>query len=207
MSRTGGSGSRCIDVVAAVLRLLVAAPVALGAQASIVAEVGTAGFAGGAADTSAGGGAFRPYHLTTLGVRLQHRWRRVGWAVGALTSRADVAVDGSDVLVALKHQLRLLEIGAEASVLIARPGPAASLWALAGPLLDRWSPEGGERRQRVGGQVGATLEWSLGGRFSGSLRGAVALTRSAFEDAELPAGYERRAMWRRSLAGGVCLRL
>ncbi len=207
MPPTAGSSSRCGDVVAIALGLLVVAPGALGAQWSIVAEVGTAGFAGGATDTSAGGGTFRPYRLTILGARLERRWHRFGLAAGALTSGADVAVDGSEVLVALKNQLRLLEIGAEASLLLARPGPAASLWARAGPLLDSWSPKGGERRQRVGGQVGASLEWSLGGRLSGSLRGAVALTRSAFEDGELPAGYERRAMWRRSWVGGVRLRL
>jgi hypothetical protein len=184
-----------------------ALPAALGAQWSVAAEIGTGGFGGAAMDTSAGGGGTaRPYNLTTIGARLEHARGPVVVGVVVLRGGADVAIDGPDILVAMKHQFRLVEIAVRGSVRVARPG-AAVVRLVAGPLLDRWSPEGGERRDRAGGEAGVLLEWSLGGRVSASLRGAAALTKSVFQADELPAGYERHAMWRRMLAGSVHFRL
>ena len=189
---------------------LLAAPLPrLVGQWSVAVEAGMAGFAGGSTDTAAATdpGSFRPYYPATVLVRLDRRWSRIGVGIGLLYCSAGVAEESSEFAVVAKDLLELYEIAPEASVLVAKPGPGGALRVHVGPVLDLWFPKGDSRRTRPGGHATISLEWALGGRLTGALRAGLALTGSAFDEGELPSRFERRAMWRRSLSGGVRVRL
>src|SRR5690242_7255013 len=102
MPRTAGSSSKCGDVRAVLVLCLLgllAAPLPLGAQWGIGVEVGTAGFGGGASDTSsAGRGALRPYGPTILGLDLDRRFGRIAVVIGVRRAVAGLAEESADVL-------------------------------------------------------------------------------------------------------------
>ena len=187
--------------------LLVSQP-RLAAQWSLAVEATASYYDGVSRDSGADPTAFRPHHPTSVGLRVDRRFGRLGFGVGAaLGGGADLIAENSSVGAILKDALDLFEVAPEVALLPGRTGPGLAVRVHAGPLIDIWSREGGDTRTRAGGQVGVSLESPLSRRFAGSLRVAAALTSSLFREGELPPGFERRAMWRRSVSLGLRYRL
>jgi hypothetical protein len=187
--------------------LLLASP--LHAQArrwNVTIEGGEMRFGGTSADTSFDAtGAFRPSRPATLGLRLERGTGAVRLGVGLLYGAGPAALIGPDVSVAaVGDPLRLLELAPTVSWRISRMG-AASLWAGAGPIVDRWSWSAAATRLRVGGEVAGRLEAPLGNTTALTVRLGLARTPSILEDDDLPPTFERRASWRSSIALGLAL--
>ncbi|HYT04310.1 MAG TPA: hypothetical protein VEM13_05445 [Gemmatimonadales bacterium] len=179
----------------------------LAAQWSVALEAAASYYGGASRDTAADPTAIRPHHPTGLGVRVDRRLGRLGVGVAAALARPDVIVENSGAGAILKGALDLYEIAPEATVLVSRASSVVAVRVHAGPLIDIWSPSGEGTRTRLGGHAGLSLECPIGGRFAGSIRAGGALTGSLFDDGELPSGFERRAMWRSSVALSLRYRL
>ncbi len=190
------------------LGLLLVSQPRLAAQWSLAVEATASYYGGSSRDSGADPTAFRPHHPTSVGLRVDRRFGRLGFGVGtALGGGVDLIAENSSVGAILKDALDLFEVAPELALLLGRTGPGPAVRVHAGPLIDIWSPEGADTRTRTGGHVGLSLEWPVSRRFAGTLRGAAALTSSLFKEGELPPGFERRAMWRRSVSLGLRYRL
>ena len=190
-----------------VLGLLIASQPRLAAQWSLAVEATASSYGGTSRDGGADPTAFRPHHPTSVGLRVDRRFGGMAVGVGAALAGSDLIAENSSVGAILKDALDLFEVAPEVALLLGRTGPGLAVRVHAGPLIDIWSPQGGDTRTRLGGQAGLSLEWPVTRRFAGSLRGAAALTGSLFKQGELPPGFERRAMWRRSVSLGLRFRL
>ena len=187
--------------------LVLASQPRLAGQWSLAVEATTSCYDGVSRDSGADPTSFRPHHPTSVGLRVDRRFGRLGFGVGAALAGADLIAENSSVGAILKDALDVFEVAPEVALLLGRTGPGPALRVHAGPLIDVWSRAGDDTRTRAGGQVGLSLESPVSRRFAGSLRVAAALTSSLFREGELPPGFERRAMWRRSVSLGLRYRL
>ena len=188
------------------LGLLLVSQPRLAAQWSVAVEATASYYGGTSRNGEADPTAFRPHHPTSLGLRVDRRFGRWGVGVGAALAGADLIAENGSVGAILKDALDLFEVAPEVAVTLGRTGPGLAVRVHAGPLIDIWSPGGTDTRTRTGGQAGLSLEWPVSRRFAGSVRGAAAVTGSLFKEGELPPGFERRGMWRRSKECGASSR-
>jgi hypothetical protein len=189
------------------LWLFAAAPLA--AQWSVGAEVGMLRFWGTSIDTVTPGdpSRARPSPSTSYAVRVQRQVGRIGLGIGVLYSKGGAGVEQGSVAIDEKGLLKLYEVAPEVSFLVAKPGPGGGLRLRVGPMYDRWSLKGGTNPRRVGAHAAVSLDWPLGGRWTGSLEGGAAVSAGVFEEEDLPPEYVRRATWWRSISTGVRVRL
>jgi hypothetical protein len=158
-------------------------------QWAVGAEVGADRFWGGSAETTPEGRSFRPYRPTTFGVGVVRRSGTWGVGLHIRYASAALALEGHDALV------------------IAAVGAGNQLLLHGGPLFEIWSVTDEGSRSRVGVQAAVSLLMPLGGRLAGTLSTGAALTPSPFTSDQLDTGFERRALWRRRVAGGLEYRL
>jgi hypothetical protein len=188
--------------------LVLAAPLqGQGHRWSFALEAGQMQFGGTSADTSTDGiGAFRPSRPSTLGLRAERGNGSVRVGLGLLYAAGPATLVGPDVSVtATGDPLTLLELAPGVSWRVAQLG-AGSLRLDGGAVIDRWSWAVAPTRWRIGAEVGARVEAPLGSSTALSARLGVARTASVLEEADLPASFERRPSWRRSVAIGLLLR-
>jgi len=189
------------------LWLFAAAPLA--AQWSVGAEVGMLRFWGTAIDTVTPGdpSRARPSPSTSFGVRVQRHFGPVGLGIGVSYSKGGAGVENKTVAVEQKGLVKFYEIAPEVSFRVARLGPGGALRLHVGPSYDRWSLTDGSDTRRIGARAAVAVDWSLGGRFIGTLQGGAAVSAGVFGREDLPFEFARRATWRRSVSTGVRLRL
>lgn len=182
---------------------------ALPAQGSwgLATELGMAFFSSAAVDS--GGRSFHPDGRTTSCLRLERRFAagRAGVGLALLYAPGGIALTSGDVTATQAGVLDLYGIAPELSWRLVATARGSSLVAHAGPVVEIWSVSGEGDRTRVGGRGALSLEWPITGRLSGQVRAGVTLTGSPFDAAELPAGFEPRALWRRSVALALRYRL
>lgn len=176
------------------------------AQWWVGAEVGSDRFWGGTEESTAEQRSFRPYRPTTFGIGLARRAGKVGAGLRLRYSSASLALEGEDALVAAKG---IFAVYSAAPELVYRLTGIASneLVLHGGPLFEVWSSSGEDSQTRLGLQVGASLIVPLAARLAGSLTAEAAVIPSPFTDAELDPSFDRRALWRRRVAGGLEYRL
>jgi hypothetical protein len=183
-----------------------AAPAA--AQWSVAIDAAATVFSGASRDTTlAEPTGFHPHRPTLFAGRVDRRVGRLGVGLAVGVAGADLIEEGPDAGAVVKHILDLVEVAPEVSLLVAATPAGAALRVHAGPLVDVWSPDGGDDRTRVGGHAAASLEWPIAGRLAGVVRAGAAVTGSLFNADELPPGFVRRAMWRRTVSLGARYRL
>jgi hypothetical protein len=189
------------------LWLFAAAPLA--AQWSVGAEVGMLRYWGTSLDTVATSDAARarPSPSTSYAVRVQRQFGRIGLGIGVLYSRGGAGVEQGPVAIDEYGLLKLYEVAPHVSFLVAKPGPGGGLRLRVGPMYDRWSLKGGTNPRRVGAHAAVALDWSLGGRFAGTLQCGGAVSGSVFGTENLPVEFGPRATWRGAMSAGVQLRL
>jgi hypothetical protein len=169
--------------------------------------VGEMRFSGASVDTAAGSSVSqRPYRPTTLELRVDRGFGRIGLGLGLLYASPGLAQEDAELAVVLKDAFDWLEIAPEASFRLVRKGAGVAVRAHAGPIVDLWDL-GDESRSLVGAQAALSVDAPLFGRLTGSVRAGAAVTRSLFQAGEPPPGFETRAMWRRSLSLGLRYRL
>ena len=172
-------------------------------QWAIAAEVGADRFWGGSAETTPEGRSFRPYRPTTFGAGLVRRAGPVGFGLRLRYASATLALEGSDALVGAKGVFTVYSAAPEVIYRIATVGAGNQLLLQGGPLFEIWSVIDEDSRSRVGVQAAVSVLVPLGGRFAGTLSAGAAVTSSPFTSDQLDTGFERRALWRRRVAGGL----
>ena len=136
------------------LGLLLVSQPRLAAQWSVAVEATASYYGGTSRNGEADPTAFRPHHPTSLGLRVDRRFGRWGVGVGAAVAGADLIAENGSVGAILKDALDLFEVAPEVALLLGRTGPGLGVRVHAGPLIDVWSPQGGDTRTRLGGQAG-----------------------------------------------------
>ena len=194
-------------VAALAVWLFGAAPLA--AQWSAGVEVGMLRFWGTSIDTVTPGDPTRarPSPSTSFSVKVQRDFGRVGVGIGVLYSKGGAGVENATVAVEEKNLIKVYEVAPEVSFRVARLGPGGALRLHVGPSYDRWSLTDGSDTRRIGARAAVAVDWSLGGRFIGTLQGGAAVSAGVFGREDLPFEFARRATWRRSVSTGVRLRL
>jgi hypothetical protein len=200
-----GAGPVSCGSIAVVLALFFWVPPALG-QWTAGVELGADRFWGGSVEVAPEHRSFRPYRPTTFGTALERSSGRAGVGIRLLYTEASLALEGSDAVVAAKGIFKVYSASPEVSYRIASIGSGSHVLLRFGPLFEVWRVVDQNTRTRIGIQGAASLGIPLSGRFAGALYAGAALTRSPFEDGELP-GYELRALWRRRFAVGLRYRL
>jgi hypothetical protein len=185
------------------LALLIATPSQARSQWSVSLAVESDRFWGGSLENAPEHKSFRPYRPTVFGAGLQRQAGSIGLGVRVRYTEASLGLEGSDAVVALKGAFTVVGIAPEVSYRIVTLGPGNQLRIHLGPLVEFWDPIDVEGRTRLGAQGAVSLGVPLGGPFTLSLGGSLALISSPFEPDELIDGYERRALWRRGFAAGL----
>jgi hypothetical protein len=170
-------------------------------------EVGSDRFWGSSVEAAEPHRSFRPYRPTTFGIGLTQQARRLGLALHLRYAGASLALEGADAVVAIKGIYSLYHASPELVYRIATLASTTELRLHAGPLFELWSMEGEKSQFRAGVHGAVSLRVPFGGRFAGSFTAGAAVTGSPLADGQLLDGYERRALWRRSVAAGLEYRL
>jgi len=178
------------------------------AQWSLGLDLGASRFSGTARDTSAAGPATAgPGHPTTLALRVDRRSGSAGVGVSVLYASVGVTEENGDFAVVQKDLLTFVEVAPEVSWRFARTDSGAALRLHAGPVADVWHPDGSTSRTLIGARGALSVEWPIAGRLAGSVHAGAVVTGAVFEEDDLPAGFQRRATWRRSASVGLRYRL
>lgn len=175
-------------------------------QWTVGAEIGSNRFWGGSEETAAEHRSFRPYRPTTFGIGLARRADELGAGLRLHYSSASLALEGQDGLVAAKGVFQVYGADVHLAYRLARIS-ANALTLEAGPLFEIWSVSGEESQARLGIQTGLSFRVPLGRGLVGSLTAGAAVIPSPFTESQLEAGFQRRPLWRRRLAGGLEIRL
>jgi hypothetical protein len=196
---------RRLVVVAALLVLPVDAAMS---QWIIGLDAGVGRFGGSAHDTSSSGGPpqWRPGDVPTIGLRLERGMGRVAVGLRGSYGKPGLTATGEDLIVTDKSAGQLIELATLVAVRVGGIGPSGVVRAELGPALHLWK-FGDDMRSRVSALGALAYEWPMAGRFSGAIRLEGAMSRSWFEEGDLPPEYELRATWRYGVTLGVRYRL
>ncbi|MEX2157612.1 MAG: hypothetical protein WD773_12335 [Gemmatimonadales bacterium] len=177
------------------------------AQWRIGLELASTNYGGSAQDTSGTGPPHAgPGDATTIGLRLDKAFSRVGMSLRASYGKAGLSFTGRGLTVTDKTSGHVLEAASLLGFQVAGIGPSGAVRAELGPALHLWK-FGDEIRARVGAVGAVAYEWPVAGRFSGAIRLEGALAKSWFDAADVPPEYERRATWRYGVTLGLRYRL
>lgn len=193
----------------ALVALLTAFPdrVVLG-QWYVGLELGSTRYGGSARDTSSGTGppTFRPGAAPMIGLRVERTMGRLGAALRASFGKPGLAADGMDLTVIDKSSGELFEVATLVAVRVGGIGPSGAVRAELGPALHLWK-FGDDLHSRIGAVGAAVYEWPVAGRFSGAIRLEGGVSRSWFEEGDLPPKYDLRPTLRYGVTLGLRYRL
>lgn len=175
------------------------------AQWGVGLEVQRAAYGGTSRDTSAGGpgGSFRPGNTPAVTVRLDRRIGRTAIGLGIRYSRSSVVLDTPDLFVGIHNELDMLEFAPEIRVRIARAPAGASLLLYGGPVVCVCRLKDQDTRIVPGAIAGVAGEFPLFDRLALLVRVGGGLTRSVFQDGELPPEFERHTARRSEIGFGL----
>ncbi|HET7042543.1 MAG TPA: hypothetical protein VFI13_11010 [Gemmatimonadales bacterium] len=170
------------------------------ARWSVTLERGATTYSETAHDSSSPPAQLLPWHPALYTLRLTRQGARFGVGLSVAHASGQVAGRVGSTTLLVDEGLDLNELAAELSLVAARTGNGAELRLHAGPLLDRWSPEGADARWTYGGQAGASLTAPVTARLALSLRGDVAVTTNEARAADFPPDVTRAGTLRRGRA-------
>ncbi len=115
---------------------------------------------------------------------------------------------GNALRIIADNAFKLSAFSASLSVPIKRFPAGPSLRPSLGVLLERWASPGAPTQTIAGAQAGLALEIPLTKSLSVTLSADAGFTPgSPFLDEIVPEGFRTRSTWRRTLAGGVVVKL
>jgi len=192
-----------------VVASLVALPMdAAVAQWAVGVELGAARFGGSARDTANTGAPaqWRPGDVSTISLRLERALGRFGVALKGSYGKPGLSAIGQGLIVTDKSSGQLVEVATVVAVRVGGIGPSGAVRAEIGPALHLWK-FGDDMHSGVGALGALAYEWPVAGRFSGAIRLEGMLSKSWFEEGDLPPEYELRMTWRYGVAVGLRYRL
>lgn len=175
------------------------------AQWGIGLELQRAAYGGTSRDTSTGGpgGSFRPGSTPAVTFRLDRRFGRTAVGLGVRYSRSSVLLDTRDLFVGIHNELATVEFAPEIRVRIARAHSGASLDLYGGPVVGVSMLKDHDTRVVSGAIAGVAGEFPLFDRLALLVRAGGGLTRSVFQDGELPPEFERHTTRRSEIGFGL----
>ena len=192
-----------------VVAALVALPVDVATgQWTIGVEMGAARFGGSAHDTTNGSGPpqWRPGDVPTISLRLGRSMGRFGIALKGSFGKPGLSALGQGLTITDKSSGQLMEVATLVAVRVGGIGPSGALRAELGPALHLWK-FGDDMHSGVGALGALAYEWPVAGRISGAIRLEGLLSKSWFEEGDLPPEYDLRMTWRYGMTVGVRYRL
>jgi len=192
-----------------VVAALVALPVDVATgQWTIGVEMGAARFGGSAHDTTNGSGPpqWRPGDVPTISLRLGRSMGRFGIALKGSFGKPGLSALGQGLTITDKSSGQLMEVATLVAVRVGGIGPSGALRAELGPALHLWK-FGDDMHSGVGALGALAYEWPVVGRISGAIRLEGLLSKSWFEEGDLPPEYDLRMTWRYGMTVGVRYRL
>ncbi|MEO8294547.1 MAG: hypothetical protein ABI613_03450 [Gemmatimonadota bacterium] len=156
----------------------------------ITPEIGSARFSGNARSISDETLSGHPDGASTWGIRFDRSSRRLRLSVGVLYASTGVVFEDDQVIAGIKNALTLLEVTPELSATIFHVG-GGQLRLHGGMAIDRWSPDGDNRRTALGGLGALSLEAPLTPRLNLAVRWEAVITGSVFDENDLPSTFER----------------
>lgn len=177
-------------------------------QWTIGLEVGAARFGGSAHDTSNGNGPpdWRPGDVPTIGLRLERGVGRFGIGLKGSYGKPGLTATGEGLIITDKTSGELIELATLVAVRVGGIGPSGVVRAELGPALHLWK-FGDDMHSRVSALGALAYEWPVAGRFSGAIRVEGMVSRSWFEEGDLPPAYDLRLTWRYGVTFGLRCRL
>jgi hypothetical protein len=142
----------------------------------------------------------------TIAFRIDRRLGRIAVAVRASLGTPGVAGDQGPISVADKSTGQVVEVATLVAVRVGGIGPSGAVRAELGPALHLWDIDDNVRT-RVSALGALAYEWPVAGRFSGAIRLEGTLSKSWFEEGELPPQYELGMTWRYGVTVGLRYRL
>jgi hypothetical protein len=192
-----------------VVASLVALPLATAlAQWTLGVDLGTARYGGSAHDTANTGAPaqWRPGDVTTIGLRVDRRLGRLGVGLKASYGKPGLTGAGQGLTITDKTAGELIEVATLVAVRVGGIGPSGVVRAELGPALHLWK-FGDDMRSRFSALGTVAYEWPVAGRFSGAIRAEGMMSRSWFEEGDLPPEYDLRLTWRYGVTLGLRYRL
>lgn len=175
------------------------------AQWGVGLELQRAAYGGTSRDTSTGGtgGSFRPGNTPAVTLRLDRRFGRTALGLGIRYSQASVVLETRDLFVGIHNELAMFEFAPEIRVRIARARAGAALHLYGGPVIGVCMLKDQDTRVVPGAIAGVAGEFPLFDRLALLVRVGGGLTRSVFQDGELPPEFERHTTRRSEIGFGL----
>ena len=170
----------------------------------IAPEIGFSHFSGSSADDTSL--SFRPSPSTSVGLRLDASVHGLVIAVGVLYEETGLMENGPSLAITAHNTIKLLAVHPEVSLRLLRLG-AANLRLHVGIAINRWSLVDEKARSRLGGLGGFSVEAPIGARTTLQVRWEGSLSRSIFDEGDLPAGFKPRSTFHSRLGLGIRLGL
>ena len=179
--------------------------VPLAGQWHIGLELMNTYYRGTAVDTS-GNPHARPGNAAMPTLHLDTRVQSVRVALRMSYGKPGLSLTGQGVTITDRSSDELFEWTGTAGFRVAGVGPSGAIVVDLGPTLHVWKSTP-ETRTRVGGLVAGTYEWPVSNRFSGAVRFEGIMSKSWFDETDLPPEYRRQATWRYGWGVGLRYRL
>ena len=185
---------------------LTSAPAA--AQWGVGLEISTTHYRGSshAATDSGGPTTLRPANATTLGLRVERSIGRARLGLQASYARVGLTAAAPNLTLTDNSVGRLFEGQLLLNFRVVGIGSSGAVKLELGPSLHLWKAED-EVRSRAGAVAAAAYEWPVANRFSGAIRLEGILSKSWFDEGDLPSELERQATWRYGVGLGLRYRL
>ncbi|HEY6061757.1 MAG TPA: hypothetical protein VIV10_14290, partial [Gemmatimonadales bacterium] len=135
--------------------------------------------------------------------RLDRRFGRTAVGLGVRYSRSSILLDTRDLFVGIHNELAAIEFAPEIRVRIARPHSGAALHLYGGPVVGVCVLKDQDTRVVPGAIAGVAGEFPLFNRLALLVRVGGGLTRSVFQDGELPPEFERHTTRRSEIGFGL----
>lgn len=168
--------------------------VPLAGQWHIGLELMNTYYRGTAVDTS-GNPHARPGNAAMPTLHLDTRVQSVRVALRMSYGKPGLSLTGQGVTITDRSSDELFEWTGTAGFRVAGVGPSGAIVVDLGPTLHVWKSTP-ETRTRVGGLVAGTYEWPVSNRFSGAVRFEGIISKSWFDETDLPPEYRRQVTWR-----------
>jgi hypothetical protein len=144
--------------------------------------------------------------MPTIGLRLERGVGRFGLGLRGSYGKPGLSALGQGLTVTDKSSGQLIEVATLVAVRVGGIGPSGAIRAELGPALHLWK-FGDDLRDRVGALGALAYDWPVAGRFSGAIRLEGTVSKSWFEEGDLPPAYELRRTWRYGVTLGLVYRL
>ena len=141
-----------------------------------------------------------------FGIRFDQGIGKVRVGIRLSYAEPGLTISGQDLTITDKTSGTLVETAAFASFRVGGIGPSGAIRASLGPTLHLWDA-GGETRGRVGAVADLSYEWPVAPRFLGVVNLEGTLSKSWFDETDLPPEFERQVTWRYGWGVGLRYRL